>query len=146
MKKQPIFTYENGHATCTVVDSLGRIFKGEARCSDEDRDFESALIGGTIAEMRAQISAAKTYRDDLKIQLTALKQLYYSMKYSNHFNPKSYEAKRLFHHINLLNNDLEIAKHQLAVLKLDLYEYIRDKDECHAKIRKSRNNKMLGNQ
>ena len=139
----PIFTYENGYATCSVTDSLGRVFKGEAHCADEDRDFESALIGGTIAEMRAQIQAAKTYRDDLKIKIQALKQYYYSIKNSKHFNPKSYEAKMLYRQMSLLNNDLEIAKHQLAVLKLNLYEYIRDKDEFHAKMRKSRTNQML---
>ena len=136
--KEPKFTYENGHAVCETVDSMGRIIKGEAWCAEEDKDFESMIMGSTIAEMRAQIAAAKTYRDDLKIKLKALKQLYYSMKMSKQFNPKSYENIMLHRQIRLLENDLSIAKHQLAVLKLDLYDYINDKDLYHQRIRKMR--------
>ena len=136
--KEPIFYYKDGYAKCTAEDNMGRKFIGEAWCAEEDKDFESMIIGSTIAEMRAQIVAAKTYRDDLKIKLKALKQLYYSMKMSKQFNPKSYENIMLHRQIRLLENDLSIAKHQLAVLKLDLYEYINDKDFYHQRIRKMR--------
>lgn len=136
--KEPIFSYEDGHAVCEVVDNMGRIIKGEAWCAEEDKDFESILMGSTIAEMRAQIEAAKTYRNDLKIKLSALKQLYYSMNQSKQFNPKSYENKMLHRQIRLIEADLEIAIHQLAVLKLDLYEYINDKDQLHQRLRKKR--------
>lgn len=138
----PIFTYENGYATCSVTDSLGRVFKGEAHCADEDRDFESALIGGTIAEMRAQIQAAKTYRDDLKIKLSTLRQLYHCIKQSNNFNRNSYETKMLLRQISLTTQDLDIAKHQLAVLKLDLHNYISDKDKIHQYLRKHNAEKL----
>lgn len=138
--KEPVFTYENGHAICCTEDKFGRTIKGEAWCSPEDKDFESVLMGSTIAEMRAQIAAAKMYRDDLKIKLSALNQLYYSMKCSKKFNPKSYENIMLHRQIRLIENDLAIAKHQLAVLQLDLYDYINDKDALHQKIRKNRKN------
>ena len=62
------------------------------------------------------------------------------MKQSSHFNENSYETKMLLRQIRLLKDDLEIAKHQLAVLKLELYEYIRDKDEIHKYLRQSKNN------
>lgn len=136
--KEPIFYYRNGYAKCLAEDDMGRVFIGEAWCADEDKDFESMIMGSTIAEMRAQIEAAKTYRDDLKIKLSALNQLYYSMKHSKQFNPKSYENKMLHRQIKLLENDLSIAKHQLAVLKLDLFEYINDKDQLHKKIKENR--------
>lgn len=136
--KEPIFYYRDGYAKCLAEDDMGRVFIGEAWCADEDKDFESMIMGSTIAEMRAQIEAAKTYRDDLKIKLSALNQLYYSMKHSKQFNPKSYENKMLHRQIKLLENDLSIAKHQLAVLKLDLFEYINDKDQLHKKIKENR--------
>jgi len=136
--KEPTFYYKDGYAKCVAEDDMGRVFMGEAWCADEDKDFESMIMGSTIAEMRAQIAAAKTYRDDLKIKLSALNQLYYSMKHSKQFNPKSYENKMLHRQIKLIEGDLEIAKHQLAVLKLDLFEYINDKDAYHQKIRKMR--------
>ena len=137
--KEPIFTYEDGHAKCIAEDSLGRKFIGEAWCAEEDKDFENIMTGSTIAEKRAQIQAARVYRDDLKIKLRALNQLYYTMKNSTHFNPKSYENKMLHKQIRLLSGDLEIAKHQLAVLKLDLYNYINDKEILYIKLRKRRN-------
>ena len=136
--KEPIFTYKDGYAKCIAEDNMGRQFIGEAWCADEDKDFESMIMGSTIAEMRAQIEAAKTYRNDLKIKLFALNLLYYSMKHSKKFNPKGYEASMLWRQIKLTKSDLEIAKHQLAVLKLDLFEYINDKDNYHKKIRKMR--------
>ena len=137
--KEPVFKYEDGHSTCTVEDAMGRKIIGEAWCSPEDKDFESVLMGSTIAEMRAQIAAAKMYRDDLKIKLAALNQLFYSMRHSTKYNPRSYEANMLWRQIKLIKNDLDIAKHQLAVLKLDLYDYINDKDALHQKLRKRRN-------
>ncbi len=136
--KEPIFKYKDGHATCIAEDSMGRKFIGEAWCADEDKDFESKITGLTIAETRAQIAAAKTYRDDIKVKLSALKQLLYSMNQSGNFDPHSYEAKMLYRQIKLHKLDLEIAKHQLAVLKLDLFEYINEKDAYHKKIREMR--------
>ena len=62
------------------------------------------------------------------------------MKCSKKFNPKSYENIMLHRQIRLIENDLAIAKHQLAVLQLDLYDYINDKDTLHQKIRKNRKN------
>ena len=137
--KEPKFTYENGHAVCETVDNMGRIIKGEAWCAEEDKEFENSLTGSSIAEMRAQIAAAKMYRDDLKIKLSALNQLLYSMNQSYKFRPRSYEATMLYHQIYLTKNDLEIAKHQLAILKLELYDYINDKETLYQKIRKNRN-------
>ncbi len=136
--KKPIFEYENGHATCIAEDNMGRKFIGEAWCAPEDEDMKSELVGCTIAEYRAQIAAATAYRNDLKIKLAALKQLFYSMKHSTKYNPKSYEASMMWRQINLTKNDLEIAKHQLAVLKLDLFEYINDKEAFYKAIRKKR--------
>lgn len=136
--KEPVFYYKDGYAKCIAEDNMGRTFIGEAWCAEEDKEFESMIMGSTIAEMRAQIEAARTYRNDLKIKLQALYQLYYSMKNSQKFNPKSYEAIMLWRQIKLMESDLEIAKHQLAVLKLDLFEYINEKDVYHKKLKKMR--------
>ena len=140
--KQPYFNYEAEHAVCIATDDMGREFKGEAWCAKDDLDFESELTGYTIAEYRAQIAAAKTYRNDLRIKLSALKQLYYSMKHSSHFNPKSYEAKMLFKQMKRTQEDLDIAIHQLAVLKVELYEFIQDKETFYQKLRKARNDRV----
>ena len=88
--------------------------------------------------MRSQIAAARTYRNDLKLKLSALNQLYYSMNQSKKFNPKSYENLMLQRQICLIKDDLAIAKHQLAVLQLQLYDYILNKDTIYEKIRECR--------
>lgn len=136
---KPIFTYENGHAVCTTRDAMGREFKGEAWCAKEDLDMESKITGLSIAESRAQIAAATAYRNDLRVRLSALKQLYYSMNKSKSFNPKSYENKMLQRQIKLTENDLSIAIHQLAVLKVNLYEYLNGKESFYKQVRDSRN-------
>jgi len=136
MKKEPKFIYKDGTTICEVTDNMGRIFRGESNCHPDDKDFESPITGGVIAEFRAQIAVAKTYRDDLKIKLSALRQLYSCIKQSNNFNRNSYETKMLLRQISLTTQDLDIAKHQLAVLKLDLYNYISDKDKIHQYLRK----------
>ena len=61
------------------------------------------------------------------------------MHQSYKFRPRSYEATMLYLQIYLTKNDLEIAKHQLAILKLELYDYINDKETLYQKIRKNRN-------
>lgn len=136
--KKPIYEYKDGCATCIAEDSMGRKFIGKAYCAKEDEDFQNELTGLTIAEMRAKIEAVKTYRNDLKIKLSALNQLLYSMNQSQYFDPKSYQAKMLYRQIKSLKFDLDIAKHQLASSKLDLYEFIRDKEEMYQRIRKKR--------
>ena len=140
---KPIFTYENGHAFCTTRDAMGREFKGEAWCAKEDLDMESKITGLSIAESRAQIAAATAYRNDLRVRLSALKQLYYSMNKSKSFNPKSYENKMLQRQIKLTENDLSIAIHQLAVLKVNLYEYLNKKESFYKQVRDSRNQLLI---
>lgn len=136
--KEPIFKYEDGHAICIAEDKMGRKFIGEAWCAPEDQDMESKLVGSSIAEFRAQIAAATTYRNDLRLKLSALNQLLYSMNHSSKFNPKSYEAKMLYRQIKITKEDLDIAIHQLAVLKLNLFEYLNNKEELYKAIRKKR--------
>ena len=96
MNKKPEFHFENGIAKCVLNTKYGT-FKGEAKCHPDDFDMESEKVGCEIAYCRATIEALKHERDNvIKPSLKALKQLYYSMKHSKKFNPKSYENKMLW--------------------------------------------------
>lgn len=132
--KEPKFTYIAGRATCETEDYLGRKFVGHAKCHQADHRYESEKIGCKIAEDRATIQALVAYKNDLKVRLSALYQLYYSMKQSSHFNPKSYENKMLWRQIHLTENDLEIAKQKIQESKIELYRYIEEKDKFHKKL------------
>ena len=100
--KQPEYTWdeEQGIASCTLHYN-NQEFIGMAICHPDDRDMQSKLTGQNIAEFRALIQAWRYKRDcELRPQLKALNQLYYSMNRSKYFDPTSYEAKMLYRQIN----------------------------------------------
>ena len=77
---------------CHIVDKNNHVSVGVATCLEDDIDMISKRTGEEIAFRRAKIENLRICRDaDLKPRLAALKQLYYSMKHSSKFNPKSYE-------------------------------------------------------
>lgn len=95
--KEPYFDWNEvtGSTMCAIEDQKGRVFIGTAMCHEDDKDMKSRRTGEEISYRRARIEQLRTLRSDLKLELKALKQLYYSMKHSSHFNSKSYENKML---------------------------------------------------
>ena len=134
MKKEPVFTYINGQTTCVLHD--GTI--GIAKCHPDDMDMANARTGQEIAYRRAEINAYKKYKDNIKIRLSALNQLYYSMNQSKHFNPKSYENKILQRQIHFLEDDLATVNDALTTLTEDLKDFLQKKDNFYKQIRKNR--------
>lgn len=139
MKNQPIFSWDKeiGLATCILTDGK-QLYTGEAQCHPDDIDMMSEKTGCEIAFKRAKIDALKAYRDELKIQLKALNQLYYSINKSKKFNEKSYENLMLQRQIRLISFDLDTAKEMLADEKQNLYTYIQEKEKFYSKIRFNR--------
>ena len=140
MKKPAEYLWdeERGMATC-ILYYKNLEFKGVAFCHPEDRDMQSKLTGQTIAEWRAIRKYFRHMRDnELKPQLKALKQLYYAMNRSKHFNPKSYESKMLYSHIQNIEFDLATINNNLASLSQNLNEYLKDKEDIYQSLRKMR--------
>lgn len=137
MNKQPEYFWnsEQGMAFCTIYYNQ-YTFTGEAQCHPDDKDMMSKLTGQTIAEFRATIKYLRFVRDcELRPQLKSLKQLYYSMKHSKHYNKKSYEAKMLYRQIRFLEEDIDVVNIELDNLKQSLKEYIVLKEKDHQQIR-----------
>jgi hypothetical protein len=89
--------------------------------------------------MRASIKVLTHIRDnELRPQLKALYQLYYSMKHSKQFNSKSYESITLYKHIRSLENELATTRKKLVGLKQGLKDYIDEKEKLYQRIRKKR--------
>ena len=108
-------------------------------CHEEDKDMMSEKTGMEIAYRRATIDYLKYVRDmELKPALKALKQLYYTMKHSTHFNPKSYENSKLQRHIRMYEFDLETINELIVNERKNLKDYIDKKDEFYKKTRISR--------
>ena len=140
MKQEPIFNWdpEEGVASC-IIKYKNQTFCGVAMCHEEDKDMMSEKTGMEIAYRRATIDYLKYVRDmELKPALKALKQLYYTMKHSTHFNPKSYENSKLQRHIRMYEFDLETINELIVNERKDLKDYIDKKDEFYKKTRISR--------
>ena len=140
MKQKPIFNWdpEEGVASC-IIKYKNQTFCGVAMCHEEDKDMMSEKTGMEIAYRRATIDYLKYVRDmELKPALKALKQLYYTMKHSTHFNPKSYENSKLQRHIRMYEFDLETINELIADERKNLKDYIDKKDEFYKKTRISR--------
>ena len=140
MKQEPIFNWdpEEGVASC-IIKYKNQTFCGVAVCHEEDKDMMSEKTGMEIAYRRATIDYLKYVRDmELKPALKALKQLYYTMKHSTHFNPKSYENSTLQRHIRMYEFDLETINELIVNERKNLKDYIDKKDEFYKKTRISR--------
>ena len=139
MKNKPIFNWdeEAGVASCILSDGE-KIYTGFAQCHPDDEDMKGQKTGCEIAFRRARINALRGYRDELKIRLSTLNQLYYSMNISYCFNEKSYENKMLQRQIRQINFDLATAKEMIATEQENLRTYIKEKDEFYNKTRARR--------
>ena len=143
--RQPKYDWDEefGVASCTIFYK-DMEFYGQAACHPNDEDMMSRLVGQTIAEMRATIWYLRHVRDnELRPQLQALYQLYYNMKHSKKFNPKSYEAKMLYKQIQLIEKNLDIVKMDIKELYQNLTNYIEQKDLDHQIIKKFREKKQM---
>lgn len=140
MKQKPMYNWdpEEGVASC-IIKYKNQTFCGVAMCHEEDKDMMSEKTGMEIAYRRATIDYLKYVRDmELKPALKALKQLYYTMKHSTHFNPKSYENSKLQRHIRMYEFDLETINELIVNERKNLKDYIDKKDEFYKKTRISR--------
>ena len=141
--KEPICKWDadNGIAYCTIFDTDGHAHDGKAVCAADDADMMNEKTGMEIAYRRAEIKAYKAYKYKIKNKLEALNQLYYSMKHSKKFNPKSYENIMLQRQIRLCNDDLDTANNIISTAQLDLKIYIKAKDELYKQFRELRKSK-----
>lgn len=137
---EPTFEWveELGQTTCIIEDKQGHIFIGTATCHDDDQDMKSRRTGEEIAYRRARIEQMRHIRENVKLELQALKQLYYSMKHSTRFNPNSYENKMLQRQIRGKTFDLDTIKEMLATERENLKNMLQEKDKFYNQVRAHR--------
>ena len=129
---------ETGLAIAVIYTPYG-VFTGEAECHPDDRDMMSEKVGCEIAYTRAVIDALVFERDNrIKPSLASLKQLYYSMKHSKKFNPKSYENRMLRRQIQNWELDLHNINSIIRDQRLYLTDYIKTKETLYQSVRKNR--------
>lgn len=138
MAKKPEYKWneEKGYTSCCLYYK-DLCFCGDAVCHPDDQDMKSKLTGMTIAEGRAIKKFLQHIREyELKPQLAILKQLYYSMNRSKHFNPKSYENIMLQRQIRFIKNQIDAINEEIAKVTKNIKNYIDDKEKSYAIIRK----------
>lgn len=78
-----------------VITNENKTFVGTAMCAEADRDMLSEKTGCEIARQRAIIKLFTSRRDELRVELAALKKFYYTVNQSQHYNENNYIAKML---------------------------------------------------
>lgn len=131
------FDQESGTATCILYDG-NKTYYGTALCHPDDKDMMSERTGQEIAFRRAEIQALRGFRDEIKLELKSLKQLYYSINRSKYYNAKSYEARMLNRQIKTKESDLQTVKEYIKQKDKELRDYIAAKDKFYKKIRHNR--------
>lgn len=139
---KPTFEWNSdaGIAICIIHTPYGD-FEGSATCHTDDKDMMSEKVGCEIAYCRATIKMLTFQKEcQIKPALKALKQLYYSMKHSKKFNPKSYENVMLRRQIQNWEFDLSIVNDMLNTERKYLNDYITTKELLYQDLRAKRNN------
>lgn len=131
------FDKESGTATCILYDG-NKTYCGGALCHPDDADMMSERTGQEIAYRRAEIAALRGFRDEIKLELSSLKQLFYSINRSKYYDPKHYEARMLNRQIKMKESDLEIVKNHIKIKSEELRKYINEKDEFYKTVRHNR--------
>ena len=138
MKIKYYWDPEYGFCECSLTIG-NNTFYGQANCHDDDMDMCSERTGKLIAETRAKIAWFQHVKNnELRPQLAALKQLYYSMNRSKYFNPKSYENRMLQRQIHFIKKQLAVVNNDLVKIQQNLKKLLRDKDEFYKAVRKKR--------
>ena len=123
-----------GLYTAVITDTTNNILLtgyGEARCHPDDKQYQSMLTGSFLAEIRAKIDILRKKRDfDLKPGLLALEHLKSTMTLSKHFNPKSYEIKRLYKEIKNKQDEINEVNTVIKELKQIIITYLDEQDRA----------------
>lgn len=137
-----VFDEEDGSTCCKMLYDNKR-FVSFAFCSSKDMDMLSKKTGQEIAFRRASIEIMRYERECLKLELKGLNSLYYSIKHSQKYNPKSYEAYMLRRQIKMRENDIAQLKEDIKATKQYIDVYIKQKDDFYKKMRALRKREEL---
>lgn len=134
------FSYQDGRSVCTI-EYKGICFIGDAKCHEQDADFQSEKTGLQIAEIRANIKLLQFRRDtEIKPQIKILKHLLHNIQSSQYHNPKAYESIMIRNQLKALNADLNEINSIIHDEKKYLKEYINEKDKFYKRIRSKKIN------
>jgi len=89
----------------------GKYFYGEARCSKEDWDDESELFGYGLATDRAMVDYYKWLIKHYKKRYKLISDFVKSLTQYKDFDPAAASTKHMYHQLNIIKKNLDMAKH-----------------------------------
>ena len=137
--KKTIYSWDEdtGVATCSIFYQ-DKEYKGQAICHQEDKDFQSRLIGSDLAYLRACIKLLQGIKQSKRDELKGVKSVYYSLTPSPRFNPNSFETHMIKQRIEELEEDIEVSKSLIQNLQTQIKKSIDTSDEFYKSVRKDR--------
>ena len=134
-KIEPKFIYEDGKTLCIIVDpDTEEHIKATAAVHPDDLDYESKLVGCTIAYNRAMAKLLKHKKYRTMAQYKSVKELY------DVFSRYQKDIDKNI--LRVINNKMEALMAEYKMYQ-DMYveykqtnkEYIDTKEELHQKLR-----------
>ena len=135
--KRVTLEYKDGVAFCQYRYKH-YLFEGEAICHEDDKDFESELVGLELADNRAYLKYLKVRRDELAIRYETLTGFYKQLKSDKYFNEKSSYALKIEREIAYVYLELQDCRSAIRNIPRRMDEKIKAREDMYQKLRKKR--------
>lgn len=130
--------YEDEKSTIVVVEHKGESFYGESVVAPEDKDYQSKIFGGRLAEARAEREAMKYELAEARKELHTLDNLLKACSNTKRFNAEEDSAKVLFRQYNVKKKQVAELKAEVDFLKKGINRIIENRDKYIKKLEKAR--------
>ena len=135
--KRVALEYKDGVAFCQYRYKH-YLFEGEAICHEDDKDFESELVGLDLADSRAYLKYLRVRRDELSMRYDTLNGFYKQMEADKHFDENSSYAKKFRNEITYTYLELQGCRETIKFLPKKLDEKIKARESMYQKLRRKR--------
>lgn len=119
MKNNLIYSnYDNETGVSKVIiENKYGIFEDVALLHPDDKIYESNFFGCQIAEARCMIQTRKAQIEEINFKIKTLQTFENVLKNSKHYNPQSFECRKLRKQIYLLNKEKQDLLHTIQKIK-----------------------------
>lgn len=131
------YEFKDGKATY-VYRYKNNKFVGEAICHEDDKDFESSMLGLNLAENRAYLQYLRVRRNELAVRYETLKGFYNLISADKNFDEDSSYAKKMRNEIAYSYAELQDCRNGIKAIPRMLDESIKSREELYQKVRKRR--------
>ena len=129
---------EDDDCTIVVVEHKGQYFYGESTVSPEDKDYQSKIFGGRLAEARAEREAMKYELAEARKELHTLDNLLKACSNTKRFDAGEDSAKVLFRQYNVKKKQVAELKAEVDFLKKGIDRIIENRNKYIKKLEKAR--------